>query len=121
MAGSWNGLTYNGDATNENVTGTSADEWIIGRGGNDTLRGAGGNDQLDGGEGNDTLEGGDGNDTLSAAYFNNLGHGGGLDTLDGERAMTTSSWNDHRLDLESLAAQAPMNCGWCSARVWPRP
>ncbi len=65
MAGSWNGLNYIGDATNEAVIGTGANEGLFGNEGDDQLFGGGGNDYLDGGVGNDLVDGGLGNDTLT--------------------------------------------------------
>lgn len=49
---------YDGDATDETVTGGQLADTIYGNGGNDVLRGGAGNDRLDGGDGNDRLDGG---------------------------------------------------------------
>ncbi|MGL4324840.1 MAG: calcium-binding protein [Beijerinckiaceae bacterium] len=58
-------MAINGDALDNNLTGTAGNDMMYGHGGNDTLDGGEGNDVLYGGEGNDTLYGGGGNDQLS--------------------------------------------------------
>ena len=85
MAGSWNGLNYTGDATNETVFGTGANEGIFGAEGDDQLFGGGGDDAISGGVGHDLLDGGTGNDRLTDVghvpfgFFGVIGH----DTLRG--------------------------------------
>jgi Ca2+-binding RTX toxin-like protein len=64
VTGSWNGLTYSGDASNEIVTGTAADEDMYMAKGDDVANGGGGADYIDGGIGSDTLHGGDGDDIV---------------------------------------------------------
>jgi Ca2+-binding RTX toxin-like protein len=64
MTGSWNGTTYNGDATNDIATGTSAANSMFGREGDDALDGGDGDDAIDGGVGSDNLQGGAGADRL---------------------------------------------------------
>jgi Ca2+-binding RTX toxin-like protein len=62
--GSSSGLTMDGTAANDSITGGGGDETINGVAGDDTLRGSGGDDLLVGHAGNDLLDGGDGVDTM---------------------------------------------------------
>ena len=83
LAGTDNGETIIGYASddtidaaggNDTVSGRAGNDMMLGGAGNDTLYGETGNDTLDGGSGNDWLEGGAGNDT----YI--WGKGSGQDT-----------------------------------------
>src|SRR5690349_21571260 len=66
---------YDGDDTNNTITGSNGNDTISGLGGDDTLAGAGGNDRLIGGTGNDYLRGDAGSDIYR--YF----HGDGSDSI----------------------------------------
>jgi len=71
-----------GDDTISALYGTSSD----GGEGNDTIYGAGGNDSIDAGNGNDIVDGGDGHDWIhggDGTEGDNLAGGGGNDTLYG--------------------------------------
>ena len=56
--------SFQGDNSNNNITGTNSQDTINGGAGSDILRGAGGNDTIYGGTGTDVIAGGLGNDLL---------------------------------------------------------
>jgi Ca2+-binding RTX toxin-like protein len=57
------GAIYNGNTSNNVISGTSLGETLNGQGGNDTIGGGAGNDYIDGGTGADTMGGYTGDDT----------------------------------------------------------
>ena len=57
--------TFNGNNSNNTLTGTQWGDAMFGNGGNDTISGGKGNDYLHGGLGVDKLYGGDGNDKMN--------------------------------------------------------
>ena len=59
------GLSVNGTAFNDILTGASTAQTISGLEGNDQITGGKGNDTIDGGPGSDTLTGGDGSDGIT--------------------------------------------------------
>ncbi len=85
MAGSWNGLVFTGDDTNDTASGTDANESLLGNKGDDSLSGGGGDDTVDGGVGNDNLNGNSGDDRLIDVGSIPFGYVGliGHDTLRG--------------------------------------
>jgi Ca2+-binding RTX toxin-like protein len=75
---------YNGNDSNNTITGSASADEIYGLGGGDTLNGLGGNDSLSGGYGNDTLNGGAGDDELHGGAGDDtyvFGVGAGNDTI----------------------------------------
>lgn len=76
----------NGDAGDNNLSGTQSPDTVDGGGGNDTLQGLGGNDLLRGGSGDDSLLGGAGQDTLIG--------GAGNDTIDGGTITDLVNYTD---------------------------
>jgi Ca2+-binding RTX toxin-like protein len=76
------GISQNGSATSEILTGGGGSDTLTGLSGDDTLLGNFGYDVLYGGEGNDTLNGGEGNDRLVGDIgADTLFGGDGADTL----------------------------------------
>lgn len=71
--------TIEGEAGDDNLTGTNRDDLIDGKAGDDRLFGATGNDQLIGGLGHDSLSGGAGNDYLFGNEGNDRLRGGAGD------------------------------------------
>ena len=65
------GLTLNGGAGNDLITGTDYNDKLNGGTGNDELNGGKGNDTLKGGIGDDTITGGKGNDKIYGENGNN--------------------------------------------------
>ena len=72
---------FNGNADNDNFTGTEGEDLAFGGGGGDVLIGLGGNDRLNGENGDDDIFGGAGNDIISG--------GNGGDLLNGEAGNDT--------------------------------
>ncbi|UWQ93546.1 M10 family metallopeptidase C-terminal domain-containing protein (plasmid) [Rhodobacteraceae bacterium M382] len=58
------GITFDGTANDDDLTGNQLSNQLNGFAGNDRLIGLGGDDRISGGDGNDTLNGGDGNDVI---------------------------------------------------------
>ena len=76
--------TLNGEAGDDDITGTNRDDLINGNEGDDRLRGRRGNDRLLGGLGDDHLQGNGGDDDLLGGEGNDRLRGGnGDDTLYG--------------------------------------
>lgn len=89
------GVTVDGRAGDDLITGGSGDDTLKGGDGNDSLLGGDGNDALDGGLGNDTLDGGLGDDTLLGGEGNDTLDGGdGVDVLDGGAGDDTLTGGD---------------------------
>jgi Ca2+-binding RTX toxin-like protein len=59
------GLTLNGGAGNDTITGSALNDFLSGGDGNDQINAAAGNDTLSGGTGNNTLNGGTGIDCVT--------------------------------------------------------
>ncbi|WP_080579286.1 beta strand repeat-containing protein [Sinorhizobium fredii] len=78
------GGTFNGNGSNNVITGTDEEDTIRGLGGADTLSGLAGDDIVDGGNGDDVLNGGDGDDTLLGGIGRDRINGGaGGDAMEG--------------------------------------
>jgi uncharacterized delta-60 repeat protein len=98
-----NGGAINGDATANNITGTTGGDNINGGAGNDVLAGFTGNDTLNGGVGNDTVDGGDGNDIiLGGAGTDALLGGAGADTFRVSGTDLTGDAIDGGADADTL-------------------
>lgn len=77
------GISADGLAGNDTLTGGAGDDTLLGGAGDDSLTGGDGNDLLNGGEGDDILSGGLGNDTLiGGAGADALIGGDGFDLAD---------------------------------------
>jgi Ca2+-binding RTX toxin-like protein len=84
------GIFEQGDAGNNQLTGTAGIDTLIGAGGNDTLRGLDCPDILLGGNGNDVIFGGEGDDFARGGAGNDRLNGNpGNDTLFGDRGNDT--------------------------------
>ncbi|MGB3405794.1 MAG: calcium-binding protein [Microcoleaceae cyanobacterium] len=79
-----NGLSLEGDETDNTLTGGAEEDYLAGKDGNDTLSGGLRNDGLNGGNGNDSLLGGSGDDYLGGGSGDDILKGGqGNDLLEG--------------------------------------
>jgi Ca2+-binding RTX toxin-like protein len=101
--------TINGDAGNNNLSGTNNDDTINGLGGNDDLVGLAGNDQINAGAGPDGLVGGAGNDVLNGgpgtdtvAYYRDGGTNGVTASLQTGSATDTFGNTDTLISIEKL-------------------
>lgn len=103
----------NGDAGNNQLTGTTATETINGQAGNDSINGGGGNDKLYGGEGNDWMISGTGNDLLDGGngadwvVFN--GTAGATVDLRITTAQNTGYGGDTIVNVENLSGGSGAN------------
>jgi len=96
-------IIIHGNASANNVLGSSQNDEIFGNDGNDSLSGATGNDTIDGGNGNDSIDGGVGNDSLIGGEGLDtiqggdgddvLSGGGGEDSMDGGAGIDTADFS----------------------------
>ena len=89
-------LTIDGEAGNDNLTGSPNADTINGGAGNDTIVGLGGVDAIDPGDGDDTITGGPGNETQPGGGGNDTfiwNPGDGSDTLLGQAGTDTMIFN----------------------------
>jgi Ca2+-binding RTX toxin-like protein len=89
-------LLLNGDAGNDDLTGTPSADFIFGGAGNDSITGLAGVDIIDGGEGDDTIVGGPGNEQQIGRDGNDTfiwNPGDGSDFLLGELGADTLIFN----------------------------
>ncbi|WP_120010680.1 DUF4214 domain-containing protein [Teichococcus vastitatis] len=84
------GVTINGGAGDDTITGAAVASNLSGGAGNDAITGGNGADSLSGGDGDDTLTGGAGADNLSGGAGNDIITGGlGADSLSGGAGVDT--------------------------------
>ena len=86
---------YNGNSSDNTITGSINDDDIFGKGGRDYLYGSFGNDFINGGKDDDFLFGDDGDDELFGGKGNDTMEGGlGADTFRGGKGMDTADYSN---------------------------